>query len=253
MALTPVSFQYTPQYNGALQSDPNFNGTYVGFIAEDVAKTDPRLITVDATGTTPSAPHGVRYENITAILAGAIQDIASISGVFRDNLTQWLADASNGINNLFAKNIYADNITAHHLRGDEVCANRSDGTEVCVNGDQLAAVLAAVGQTGVAPGRGSGSVDATTSTPPTITILGNDPATIHVGDSYNDLGASAKDSAGRDLTVHTFLNGTLTEPLIIDTSSAATDTIDYVAIDGAWLTSTSTRTVVVQIATTTAQ
>jgi hypothetical protein len=56
MALTPVSFQYTPRYNGALQRDPNFSGTFVGFIAEDVAKIDPRLITVDATGTTPTGP-----------------------------------------------------------------------------------------------------------------------------------------------------------------------------------------------------
>jgi len=40
LALTPVSFQYTPEYNGDLANDPNFNCTFVGFIAEQVAQID---------------------------------------------------------------------------------------------------------------------------------------------------------------------------------------------------------------------
>lgn len=156
MALTPVSFQYTPSYNGALQSDPNFNGTFVGFIAEDVAKIDPRLITVDATGPTPSAPHGVRYENITALLAGAIQDIASISGVFRANLIAWLGSASNGINDFFAKNIYGDTIYVQ----SKLCIGST-----CITESQLKAILAQAGQ-----GSGGASApapDTTASTTPT--------------------------------------------------------------------------------------
>jgi hypothetical protein len=35
-------------------------------------------------------------------------------------------------------------------------------------------------------------------------------------------------------------------PVQIDTSAVATDTIDYVATDGAGLTSTSTRTVIIE-------
>jgi hypothetical protein len=90
-------------------------------------------------------------------------------------------------------------------------------------------------------GGGSG-----TSTPPTITINGANPATISVGDIYNDLGATAHDWQGNDLTVHTFVNGSLLEPVIIDTSSVATDTIDYVATDTNGLAATSTRTLIIQ-------
>jgi hypothetical protein len=41
--------------------------------------------------------------------------------------------------------------------------------------------------------------------------------------------------------------------ITIDTSAAATDTIDYVATDSAGNTATSTRTVVVEAATSTTQ
>jgi len=41
------------------------------------------------------------------------------------------------------------------------------------------------------------------------------------------------------LSPTTFLNGTLVSNIVIDTSEAAADTIDYVAIDSTGLTSTS--------------
>jgi hypothetical protein len=41
--------------------------------------------------------------------------------------------------------------------------------------------------------------------------------------------------------------------IVIDTSAAATDTIDYVATDNAGNTATSTRTVIVEAATSTSQ
>jgi hypothetical protein len=47
--------------------------------------------------------------------------------------------------------------------------------------------------------------------------------------------------------------GALVSNITIDTSAAATDTIDYVATDSAGNTATSTRTVVVEAATSTTQ
>jgi hypothetical protein len=90
--------------------------------------------------------------------------------------------------------------------------------------------------------------------PPTITINGNNPAIINVGDSYSDLGATVSDvgpgQAGEtNLGFETFLNGTLVSNILIDTSQAATDTIDYVATDSNGLTATSTRTVIVEAVT----
>jgi len=75
----------------------------------------------------------VRYEQLTSVLTKAIQEIATISGTFEQNLIAWLASASNGIHDLFAGTVHAH----------QFCAQKSDGTEVCVTGDQLAALLAA--------------------------------------------------------------------------------------------------------------
>lgn len=46
------------------------------------------------------------------------------------------------------------------------------------------------------------------------------------------------------------INGQLISNIVLDTSTAATDTIDYVATDQSGLTATSTRTVIVEPAAT---
>jgi hypothetical protein len=90
----------------------------------------------------------------------------------------------------------------------------------------------------------------TTTTPdtrPVIQINGSNPAYINVGDSYADLGAAITGpQADLNLGIKTFLNGALVSNIVLDTSAAATDTIDYVATDANGLAATSTRTVIVQ-------
>jgi hypothetical protein len=85
-------------------------------------------------------------------------------------------------------------------------------------------------------------------TPPSIDIQGDNPSIIHVGDTYTDLGAIVTNNQGHDLGYKTFLDGTLVSNIIIDTTQVATDTIDYVATDTWGNTSTSTRTVIVEVA-----
>jgi hypothetical protein len=72
MRLRPVSFFYRPEFNGKLQSNPNFNGERVGFLAEDVQKIDSRFVGVEADGITP---HSVRYEQMVPLLVKAIQEL----------------------------------------------------------------------------------------------------------------------------------------------------------------------------------
>ena len=160
----------------------------------------------------------------------------------------WFADAANGIGDFFAKRIV----------GDQLCARKSDGSLECLTGDQLAAVVTATRQTlrpssteGTAPTRTeAAATDVTTSsvptTPPTISINGNNLAHINIGDTYQDLGATAKDSAGHDLGVKTFLNGLLVSDIVIDTSTTTTDIIDYVASDTWGNTATATRSVIIE-------
>jgi hypothetical protein len=54
------------------------------------------------------------------------------------------------------------------------------------------------------------------------------------------------DNQDDDLSYRTFINGVLSGNILIDTSQAATDTIDYVATDTWGNTSTSTRTVLIE-------
>ena len=56
------------------------------------------------------------------------------------------------------------------------------------------------------------------------------------------------DNQGHDLSYRIFINGVLSGNILIDTSQVATDTIDYVATDTWGNTATSTRTVIVQAA-----
>ena len=125
----------------------------------------------------------------------------------------------------------------------------------CITELQLAAILAATGQSPAASGgspsalAASSSAPTTPSTPPVLTIAGENPAHIHVGDTYNDLGAIiTAPEQDKNLGIKTYLNGALVSDIVLDTSQAAADTIDYVVTDQNGLTSTSTRTVIVEAA-----
>jgi hypothetical protein len=228
LQLNPVSFQYN--------ADIGIPGTQVGFIAEQVQQIDPRLVVLDDSG----LPFTVRYENLTAILAKAIQDVANISGAFQTNLIAWLGSAANGVTNLFAGNIHAQN---------ELCVGST-----CVTPAQFQAMVAAVNPSAgpqVSINVGAPPTISGTATPPSINIQGRNPATINVGDTYTDLGAIVTDNQAHDLGYKTFLNCRLVSNIIIDTSAVATDTIDYVATDMWGNTATSTRTVVVEEASST--
>jgi len=251
--LNPVTFNW--------RDTTSATTTQFGLIAQQVQQVFPefvssagiRTITLsDGSTTTIADSLGLNYTGFITPLIKAVQEIANLADTFKNTLIAWLADANNGIGDLFATTIHADNGDFRQVNTQTLCVKNSDGTPVCINGDQLAAVLGNANQTA----NGS-SVPSSTSTPdttpPTIIIDGDNPASIHVGDSYADLGATAKDTQGHDLDVRYFLNGALVSNIVIDTSAAATDTIDYVATDQAGNTATSTRSVIVEETTSTTQ
>jgi hypothetical protein len=85
-----------------------------------------------------------------------------------------------------------------------------------------------------------------TDNPPVIQINGDNPAIVQVGATYTDLGATiTAPLADLNLGITTYVNGALMNPVQIDTTQAATDTIAYVATDQTGRTATSTRIVVV--------
>lgn len=64
MALRPVSYELKPEF------DPTHIGEQVGFIADEVATVDPRLVSFDEAGD----PHAMRYQQLTALLTKAMQE-----------------------------------------------------------------------------------------------------------------------------------------------------------------------------------
>jgi hypothetical protein len=79
-------------------------------------------------------------------------DVQQFASAFMTNLfsrmTMWLADASNGITEIFAKTIRAENVYADTVTANEICVKKSNGTHICVTGDELESAL---GSNGTAP------------------------------------------------------------------------------------------------------
>lgn len=75
------------------------------------------------------------------------------------------------------------------------------------------------------------------TTLPVITINGNNPLTLKVGETYTELGAKATDNKDGDITSKILITGT------VNTAVAGTYTITYTVSDAAGNTATASRTV----------
>lgn len=226
-SLNPVTFNWIdPDQGGALQ---------LGFIAQQVQQVFPNLVsTTSATALTPDGTLSLNYIGLISPIVSAVQELS--------------ADITS-IENTIAG--FAASFTTQQLTFTrDLCAEQSDGTQICITGDQLAALVAQAGEgSGVSDEGGSvsNSADDATDTPPQIQINGDNPAIIQVGATYNDLGATIEGpQQDLNLGIQTFVNGVAMSPVQIDTTEAATDTIDYVATDQNGLTSTSTRTIIIE-------
>jgi hypothetical protein len=83
------------------------------------------------------------------------------------------------------------------------------------------------------------TVDVVDTTAPTITLIGSDPQTIEVGDSYTELGATASDAADGDLT-----SAIVVDASGVDTTVIGSYTVTYDVADSAGnAAATVTRTV----------
>lgn len=77
MALKPVSFVYN--------DDVGVAGRQVGFLAEQTAAVDERLVGFNSDG----SPQSVRYMQMTAVLVGAIQQLKTDNDVLRACQSNW--------------------------------------------------------------------------------------------------------------------------------------------------------------------
>jgi hypothetical protein len=221
LSLDPVTFSWIDPSKG---TEPQ-----LGFIAQQVQQVFPNLIsTTSPTALTPNGTLSLNYIGLISPIISAIQA-----------LDQEIANLASTVAS-FAQSFVSNTITANN----ELCVGST-----CVTPAQFRAIVAAANQTAEVPAVSAGGTTASTTpdTPPVIRINGDNPAIIQVGDSYNDLGATIiGPQADLNLGVQTYLKGTLVPNIIIDTSAAATDTVDYVVTDQNGLTSTSTRTVIIE-------
>jgi hypothetical protein len=244
-------------------TDPSLDQNQrIGVLAQSVLAAFPQLVgsttvnfegtigtyyTVDYGGLTAPIISGINQLNLnlneiastTASSTPASQSFASsfFSSIF-SHIATWLADATNGITKIFAKEVDTNTL----------CVKKSDGSSVCITGDQLANLLA--NQASSSPSTSSSGGSSGGSTPdtqaPVVTPNGNNPATITVGAVYSDLGATVTDNVDQNLGYKASVDGgatTTPDQITIDTSTVGTHTILYSATDSAGNTGTATRTV----------
>ncbi len=190
--------------------------------------------------------------------ASTSPDLASTAMAQALSFLQTLGvNITNGIvylNDLVAQKITASQVTADTISARQICLD-----DVCITKTDLLHMLESSGTTptgnGVASSTSTSGGSATSTAPtasttadtiaPTITVQGNNPATIQKGTPYVDLGATVTDNVDTNLGLRYFVDGIRADTVTIDTSVAGTHTIDYVATDNAGNTATSTRTVIV--------
>ena len=249
--LNPVSYT---------RIDQPSQGTTLGFLAQEVQKLFPSLVTVtDATPLTPGGTLTLNYTGLIAPIVKAIQEVTSIGGTFKTNLIAFLGSATNGLTDFFAAVGNFGKVNTQQLC---VTDSPSDSSPLCLTKPQVAALLSQAGAsslpTSVTSSSGSqvtnsGNPGNTNSTPPVITITGANPATIPTGTTYADLGATISGPQA-DLNLGLTLvidDATSTDGSVeIDTSEPATHTILYTVTDPSGLTGSATRTVIVSPAST---
>jgi hypothetical protein len=223
LALQPVSYNW----NGEATGTP----PHTGFIAQAVQPIFPDLVSQG-----PDGFYTLNYAGFTPYLTEAIQQIATLSDTFKNTLIAWLGSAANGIGKMFAAEVDTQ----------KLCVGST-----CIDQQQLAVVLADAGQTDAPQSRqgsdaSSGQATSSPDTPPIIQINGDNPATINVGAVYNDLGATITGPA-EDLNLDIVVSvdgGATTTPdqISVDTSTAGTHSIEYIATDQAGEAGTATRT-----------
>jgi hypothetical protein len=229
--LNPVTFNWLDLSQGST--------TQLGFIAQQVQPIFPNLVsTTSSTALTPNGTLSLNYIGLISPIVSAIQA-----------LSNELASIENAIAG------FAQSFTTAILHAQEADVQKLCVGSTCVTPAQFQAMVAAANQSGSSStppptssdGAAASSSADSSATPPVLQVNGDNPAIIQVGATYTDLGATITGpQADLNLGITTYVNGAPMNPVQIDTSTAATDTIAYVATDSAGLTSTSTRTVIVE-------
>jgi hypothetical protein len=185
-------------------------------------------------GTAEAAPISMLFGPAMRIVQSLQQDISTLSSTVAG----------------FAESFTTNNLSFTSGEGTQMTVQTLCIGQTCIDEAQLQALLAGgtpTLQTNEAASDATTDASTTIIESPIIQVNGDNPAIVQIGDSYNDPGATITGpQQDLNLGIQTFVNGVAMSPVQIDTSQAATDTIDYVATDEHGLTSTTTRTVIIE-------
>lgn len=185
--------------------------------------------------------------------------LAASGGGQTDSVFAWIVDKFNMLGITFtqgvvrATNFIADNLTTKKVVTDDIQANkvitdffeirdRQTGSIYCIQ------IIAGALSSTIGACASDANLEASLpsdTTPPTITINGNNPSTLTIGTTYADLGVVVTDNVDQNLGYQTYVNGVLEQTISLDTSANKTYEITYTATDNAGNTATTTRTVIV--------
>ena len=212
-------------------------------LAENVNKLELRVAALESSvlvggGATSTPSTGAVSTTIDAVIdylaglgANITEGIAYFTNLVANTLTVGSQEKPSGIT------LYDENTGAPYCL-KIVNGSVQNISGVCTGG--VDGVVTTVGTT-----TPSGDIEA-----PVFTIMGNNPATIAVGASYLDPGATVTDNVNTNLGFTYLLDGVSVSSINIDTSTDKTYTITYSATDQAGNTGTAIRTVVVGAGTT---
>ncbi|MBY0472750.1 DUF5011 domain-containing protein [Patescibacteria group bacterium] len=222
-------------------------GTIEVFIKSDLYVSDMALDTLSSMAT--STTQTLTASTTSPVVSGFSSTLNSaISG-----LGSMVVRAFNGA--ISATVGIFNKVYAKEVHTDQVCLSDAGG-ETCITKAQLDSLLSGVGSTGSPQTGGNGSgggnggnATSTDTVAPTIILQGNNPATISIGSTYSDMGATVTDNVDQNLGFQVSVDGGPRmdiSALTLDTSTSTTYTILFSATDAAGNTGTATRTVIVQ-------
>lgn len=226
----------------------------IGFIAQEVQSLVPEVVD----GTEGSL--GISYGNLASLSFQGIKDLSTIlniqptssttnplspfTSIRLDEIERKITELQNssgqsGFHSIVewvGNSIRAVLGVFERLETRELCVE-----DICVTREEFKAVFkkeGAVEPEAPPPVTPEPSEAVTDTTPPTITIIGNNPAEIEKGTPYVDLGATVDDNVDHNL-------GITTAGAEIDTTVSGNYSVIYTATDNAGNTASTTRVVII--------
>ncbi len=180
--LTPINYRWNAE------SGLDMTTLYTGFSAQNVQQAIPEAVGEDGRGLLTLSDRGIIATIVNAVkeISKSLTDstvrlvdesgVKTFAGKFFDRLTLWFADAQNGIQNFFAKEVITE----------KLCVKKSNGEKVCVTGDELDTVLNASSTQSINPTRDAVQNSTSATSPATITTVPEPYLIIDTG-SLNNL------------------------------------------------------------------